>query len=103
MVKITIGTTPTIIYTFSIVDPANMTEAVLTIKVGGAILIEKDLDDATVGENTLSWTLTQAETLSIGKRYGSMMVNWLTDDGTRGASTETQICGVDNHIAEVMT
>ncbi len=103
MVKITIGTTPTITYTFSIVAPSDMTEAVLTIKVGGEILIEKDLEDATVGEHTLSWTLTQAETLSFGTRYGSMMVNGLTRDGTRGASTETQISGVDNHIDEVMT
>lgn len=103
MVKITIGTTPTITYAFSIVSPSDMTEAVLTIKIGSIIVIEKTLDDATVGEDSLSWTLTQSETLSLGTRYGTMMVNWLTSDGTRGASTETQICGVDNHINEVMT
>lgn len=103
MTKITIGTTPTIIYTFSIVTPSDMTDAVLTIKVGGEILIEKDLEDATVGEHTLSWTLTQAETLSLGIRCGTMMVNWLLTDGVRGASKKTDVCGVDNHIAEVMT
>lgn len=103
MIKIVIGTTPTIIYNFSIVDPADITDAIMSIKVGGQIIIEKTLEDATVGENTLSWTLTQAETLSIGTRFGTIMVNWLTDDGTRGASIEANICGISNHISEVMT
>ena len=32
MVKIVIGTTPTIKYTFSTVDPADFAEAIMTIK-----------------------------------------------------------------------
>lgn len=103
MITIIIGTTPTIIYTFSVVDVADIVTARLTIKQAGTIIIEKDLDDAVIGENSLSWTLTQTETLRIGTRTARMMCNCLTSDGTRTASEETTICGATNHIAEVMT
>lgn len=102
MTQIIIGTAPTIIYTFHVVSPADMTKAILTIKCNGQIILEKTLADATVGENSLSWTLTQQETLEIGTRSGKMMLNWLTNSGTRGASEETAIMGVTNHKREVI-
>lgn len=95
------GTTPTIKYTFSVVDPANITTAILTIKKGGAIAIEKDLAAASVGEDSLSWTLTQAETLSVAGA-AELMLNWLTQDGTRGASETTMVSFTPNHIEEVI-
>ena len=60
------------------------------------------LSDATIGEDSLSWTLTQEETLSIGARTATMMLNWVTEDGTRGASEQVFITGGDNHIREVI-
>ena len=102
MTQIIIGTTPTITYTFKTVSPADLTKAILTIKCAGQIILEKNLADAVVGENSLSWTLTQQETLDIGTRSGKMMLNWLTASGTRGASAETPITGVTNHKKEVI-
>lgn len=102
MTQIIIGTTPTITYTFRIVSPADLAKAILTIKCNGQIILEKTLADATVGENSLSWTLTQQETLNIGTRSGKMMLNWLTHSGKRGASEETTIAGIQNHVKEVI-
>lgn len=103
MATIIIGTTPTITYRFKLVSVSDIVVAILTIKERGTTLIEKDLSDATVGEDTLSWTLSQEETLSIGVKSASIMLNWLTADGTRGASREEVVHGVNNHIREVIT
>ena len=102
MTQIIIGTTPTITYTFRVVSPADLSKAILTIKISGQVILEKTLADATIGEDSLSWTLTQQETLNIGTRSGKMMLNWLTNSGTRGASAETVIMGVTNHKREVI-
>ena len=97
-----IGTTPTIKYTFSEVSVEDITTAVLTVKKGGTIVIEKELTDAVVGESDLSWTLTQSDTLSLGTGIGSIMLNWKLADGTRGASEECNVRLDDNHKAEVI-
>ena len=102
MTKIIIGTTPTITYKFKVVDVADITVAILTIKERGVNIIELNLSDATVGEDSLSWTLTQEETLLIGARTATMMLNWKTEDGTRGASEQVYVTGGDNHIREVI-
>ena len=102
MTKIIIGTTPTITYKFKVVDVADITVAILTIKERGVNIIELNLSDATIGEDSLSWTLTQEETLLIGTRTATMMLNWKTEDGTRGASEQVFVTGGDNHIREVI-
>lgn len=102
MANIIIGTTPTITYNFKIVSPADFRTAILTIKNHSEIIIEKTLADAVVGEDSLSWTLTQEETLLIGTRSCKMMLNWVTQGGIRGASAETVIIGVTNHKPEVI-
>lgn len=102
MTNIIIGTTPTITYKFSIVSPADFRTAILTIKCNGQLILEKNLADASVGEDTLSWTLTQQETLDIGTRSCKMMLNWITHSGKRGASEETAIMGISNHVREVI-
>ena len=102
MNKIIIGTTPTITYRFKVVDVSEITVAILTVKERGANIIEKTLSDATIGEDSLSWTLTQEESLSIGARTATMMLNWVTEDGTRGASEQVFVTGGDNHIREVI-
>lgn len=105
MVKIVIGTTPTIKYKFSVVDPADFTEAILTIKDGRKQeKLRKALDTATVGSDYVEWTLTQEETLSLGTGSTlSMMLNWLTNEGVRGASAKEAVVAVNNHIREVIT
>ena len=102
MTKIIIGTTPTITYKFKVVDVADITVAILTIKERGVNIIELNLSDATVGEDSLSWTLTQEETLQLGAKTATMMLNWKTEDGTRGASEEVFIQGAPNHVREVI-
>lgn len=102
MTTIVIGTTPTITYKFKVVDVSEITVAILTIKERGTILIELTKSDATVGEDSLSWTLTQEETLLLGAKTATMMLNWKTQDGTRGASEEVFVQGAPNHIREVI-
>ena len=102
MTEIVIGTTPTIIYTFKIVDVSDITEAILTVKKQNKIIIRKGLESATVGKNSIAWDLTQEETLAIEAGGARMMLNWLTADGVRGASREEAVNGVNNHIREVM-
>lgn len=104
MVKIIIGTTPTIKYKFSIVDPADFSEAIMTIKDSRKQeKLRKTLDMATVGADYIEWTLTQEETLSLGTGSAlSMMLNWLTNGGVRGASAEEAVVAVNNHVREVM-
>lgn len=105
MVKIIIGTTPTIKYKFSIVDPADFSEAIMTINDSRKIeKLRKTLNEATVGNGFIEWTLTQEETLSLGTGSAlSMMLNWLTTSGVRGASAEEAVVAVNNHIREVIT
>ena len=104
MAKIIIkGTTPTITYTFSSVEVTELTKAVMTIKADGVIKIEKDLTTADVDaqKKTVSWTLSQAETLSVTTK-AEVMINWVTQDGTRGASDKTNVLFDRNHIEEVI-
>ncbi len=103
MTRIIIGTTPTITYTFNVVPVSSIVTADLTIRQRTGIVLEKHLSDATVGENTLSWTLTQEETLSLGMQVGTIMVNWLTADGVAGVSEMAMVSGADNHRREVLT
>lgn len=95
------GTTPTIVYTFDVVHVSDISKAVLTIKRNGEIKVERDLTTATVGVDKLSWTLTQAETLSVDGN-AAVMINWVTQDGTRGASAETPVHFTANHKDEVI-
>lgn len=101
MAEIINGTTPTITYKFTHVNVSEITKAILTIKKGKNIAIEKALSEATVGENTISWRMTQAQTLSV---LGSaeVMINWVTSGGVRGASNKTLIIFTGNHIMEVV-
>ena len=54
------GTTPTIRYTFSLVDVSAIVVAYLTIKQG-SLVIEKDLTSATIGDGYLDLALLGIE------------------------------------------
>lgn len=81
------GTTPTIKYTFSSVLVSDIAECYLTVAQDGKTLFEKELSDATIGEDYLSWTLTQEETLQfkIGGRV-QMQIRYKLNDGSAYAS-----------------
>ena len=101
MAKIIRGTTPTITYNFNTIRVANITSAYLTIKQSGRTVLEKTLSDAIIGDKSLSWTLTQAETLAFTEKDVSIMVNWLLNEGTRGATKKTSI-GIEPNYKEVV-
>ena len=104
MVKIIRGTTPTIEYKFRVVNVSDISVAVLTFKQGGNVVIEKDLETATIGENSLSWRISQEESLLLepGAKKITIMLNWKLQDGTRGASNEEEALAADNHKNEVI-
>lgn len=102
MANIIRATTPTIKYTFKTVDVENITTAYMTIMMGDTVLIEKDLVEATVGEDMIAWTLTQQETLSMTSSKITIMLNWKLADGTRGASARTTLFVEDNDKEEVI-
>lgn len=84
------GTTPTIEWTFTEVDPAQMTAAIFTVKQVGQKVIEKDLATATIDEGKMSWTLTQAESLQLAPGIQTeIFLDYVLQDGTRGAGVTT--------------
>ena len=102
MANIVVGTTPNIIYTFKSVSVSNIVTAILTIKKDGSEVLRKTIDDATVGDKSLTWKLSQDDTLSVGDGKASCMLNWVTADGTRGVSDEMTLMFTSNHIEEVI-
>lgn len=107
MASIISGTTPTIKYTFNVVNVSDITNAYLTIakRVNSSIpyakVIEKDLTSATIGSNYLQWTLTQTESLMLSGE-AQVMINWLTTEGVRGASDISKVRIIENQIKRVI-
>lgn len=88
------GTTPTFIFTFTTVDPTSITSAYFTIKQMGKIKVSKPLEEGLVGEQTLEWTITQEESLSLtaGKPC-EIRCEYLINAETRGSS-KMKLCDV---------
>ncbi len=81
------GTTPTIKITFSEIDPSTIEIAYLVIKQLGISPIEVPFDRAVLGNDYISFTLTQNETLTlIEGNQCEIYCDWKTQDGTRGRS-----------------
>ena len=82
------GTTPTITIAYRVVDVHQISVAWLTIhQCGYPFRIERDLSSAAVDQNTLSWTLTQEETLRLSARVAArIQCRYLLADGTAGSS-----------------
>ena len=102
MASVIIGTTPTIKYDFKIINVGDIVSACFTIKQSGVVKIEKDLNAAIPGENSLSWRLTQQETLSLKLGTAEYMLNYKLRDGTRGASKLASFKLLENHKNEVI-
>lgn len=92
--KIFKGTTPTFVFTFKTVSPSDIVTAFLVIKQFGKTRVSQDISKATVNEDSMEWTLTQDEslTLSIGKP-AEIHCDWVAANGTRGHS-EFAMCDV---------
>lgn len=99
------GTTPKLIYKFKHVDPANIRTAILSITPGNGDEYDKDLTTAQIDEDSIAWTLTQSETLAFTDKmpgnWVRTMLNWVLEDGTRGASKKTKYI-VDSNDIEVI-
>ena len=99
------GTTPTIQVVFKTVDPASITNAILTFYTNQGTVVEKNLTAAVVGATSISWTLSQQETLDIqssGRMPLYVICNWLTSGGMRGVSVNDTVKFEKNPVNEVM-
>lgn len=89
------GTTPSIIYKFDIIEPENISVCYLTIKQKCETIIEKTLQDAVVTSESITFRLTQQDTLKLVSPYTCQIVlDWKTTSGIRGRS-EIVECGVN--------
>ena len=103
MNEIVSGTTPVITYVFHKVRPSDIKSAELTIKKNGVIIVRKDLSDAVVVDDKISFLLSQSDTLKLGVGNAEAMLNLLDNNGICGVG-ETEIFKiVPNHRREVMT
>lgn len=97
------GTTPTVRFTFGSVNPAQITDAYLVLKQQGQEVIRVEMEDAIVGEHTLSWVLTQEQTLALTAGKDTTIVcDWLLSTGVRGRSEEAVYKTGEPGIADVL-
>lgn len=74
------GTTPTVSFEFSLVNPNDIAVAYLTISQREKTVIEKDISTAVVGTKTLSWDLSQTDTLKLEKGTAEIECRYRTTD-----------------------
>ena len=86
MAQIIRGTTPTISFVFSTVNVSDITVADLTIKQEGNAVIEKDITSATTTSSSISWLLSQEDTLTLSSKTATIVCDWKTSAGIRGRS-----------------
>ncbi len=81
------GTTPPIRFTFSDVNPLEMTAAFLTIRQN-SVTIEKELSSASsVTDSMIEWQLSQEETLALeAGRLAQVQCRYRFSSGAVGAS-----------------
>ena len=96
------GTTPTIQFSFETIEPSNIVTAYLIIKQDSSVIIEKSISDSSVVEDKLSFTLTQEETLSLGKSKAYVSLDWVTNGGVRGRSKVVPFTVSDSGKDEVL-
>ena len=96
------GTTPILVFTFSDVSVSDIDTAILTIKQNGTTIITKDLTDATTAAHTISWQLSQTDTLSLNCWTANVYCDWKLANGVRGASSPFNIGVVTSGVSEVI-
>lgn len=82
------GTTPTLIFTFSEIEATDINQCYMMIKQRGQTIVEKTFADSVILEDGgLSFTLAQADTLSLcANESAKVMLDWKTTGGVRGRS-----------------
>ena len=100
-------TTPTFEFPFDEdIDVSDIDSAYLVLKQWRNTIVSKDITEANIDTdaNTISWTLTQAETglIANGKKC-EVMCDWLLSDGTRGRSGVAPYSVEDSGINEVIS
>lgn len=101
MAKIIEGTTPKIKYKFKTIDVNTIDVAILTIQKDGNTVITKQLSDATIGDGSLTWRLSQQETLSLGVGEVDVMLNWRVGE-ERGVGNQINLYIGENPVREVI-
>ena len=99
------GTTPSFIYKCNTIDVSDISEAYLTLMQWNEVKVEKDQTSATIDttENTLTWTLTQAETLAlVTTKSVTVHCKWKLQDGTVGEAVQLQVGVVQTGKDEVI-
>lgn len=87
MASIIRGTTPLVKFTFSKVQPSEISTAFLVVKQDDRTVFEKALSDAIVGTNTIAWRLQQADTLKlVPKKNATLTCDWRTAANIRSKS-----------------
>lgn len=103
MDKIYNYTTPTITFdSFQTVSPSDFSEAYLTIKQCGSIILEKELSDMTVTDTSIAYSMTQEESALLGHKRAKIELTWKTTSGKRGVSPEYEVLGVAVQKSEVI-
>ena len=99
------GTTPTIMYRFKKVDPANFTEGFLTIRQGPDkrhVALEKTISESIIDGMTISWNLSQQESLKLREGPATIYFNYLLISGMRGVGKSLDIDVVTSGKDEVI-
>ena len=79
------GTTPTITYNVD-VDLTSAVELYVTLKQGGIVMVEKEIEDTEITDKTITITLTQEETLKLDPGQVLMQIRAKMPEGTALAS-----------------
>lgn len=83
------GTTPTYTLTFEDIDLTLADSVAVTIADGTRnVLLELSGDDLAVTATTITFSLTQAQTLSLPKGNLLLQVNWIYNGGEARACSE---------------
>lgn len=103
MIEITRGTTPTVIFSFDDVRTSDITAAYMTIRQESnqAVVVKREIEDAVIDEGTVSFKLTQSDTLAVEGK-AEILLNWKTADSTRGVSKKIRAEFKKNHIDKVI-
>lgn len=103
MATIVRGTTPEIEIIFKETDPHVLAKAVLTFSKGTDDVLSRDLSTANISGKSVSWELTQEETLALNNGDSlSVTCVWVTNSGVRGQSKTAVFYIGDTPINEVL-
>ena len=96
------ATTPTFVLTLpNTIDLSQAANVYFTLKQG-AVEIKKTGDELTVSTNTVSVSLSQAETLGLTPGQARIQLNWTYADGKRACSNIAHVAVNENLLKEVV-